>query len=95
VILDGDAPLRQKVPIALDLRNAFEVAPEGVVPDLAEPFDSRGAEHDDRLRHLRDSLIDALQGAVTRGFRSSFALSALVAILALVPILAARRLRDA
>ena len=43
VILDGNAPLRQKVPIALDLRTAIESAPNGVVPDLAEPFDRRGA----------------------------------------------------
>ena len=50
VVLDGDAPLRQKVPIALDLRNALASAPNGVVPDLAEPFDSRGAAHDAGLR---------------------------------------------
>ena len=95
VILDGDAPLRQKVPIALDLRTALESAPKGVVPDLAAPFDSHGAQHDEGLRHLRDSLIGALESAVTRGFRNSFALSALFALLALAPILAARKLLDA
>lgn len=94
VILDGDVPLRQKVPIALDLRTALENAPKGVVPDLAQPFDSRGAESNESLRHVRDSLIGALEGAVTRGFRSSFALSALFALLALAPILAAKRLRE-
>jgi hypothetical protein len=63
-----------------------------VVPDLAAPFDKRGAAHDPSLAHLRDSLVSTLEGAITRGFRSSFALAALFALLALAPILAARRL---
>jgi predicted MFS family arabinose efflux permease len=92
VILDGNAPLRQKVPIALDLRKALQQAPKGVVPDLREPFDSRGAQHDENLRHLRDSLIAALEGALTRSFRNAFAISALFALLAILPILAVRRL---
>ncbi len=92
VILDGAVPLRQKVPIALELRTALENAPRGVVPDLSEPFDSRGAGHDPKLREVRDSLIGALESAVTRAFRNAFALSALFAVLALAPILAARRL---
>ncbi len=93
VALDGDAPIRQKVPIALDLRKALENAPKGEVPDLAEPFNRRGAAHDERLRRVRDSLTDAIEGAVTRSFRASFALSALFALLALAPVLASRRLR--
>jgi predicted MFS family arabinose efflux permease len=92
VALDGDAPIRQKVPIALDLRKALDQAPKGEVPDLAEPFDRRGAAHDERLRHVRDSLVDAIEGAITRSFRPAFALSALLAALALVPILWMRRL---
>jgi predicted MFS family arabinose efflux permease len=89
-ILDGNAPLRQKVPIALDLRSALENAPKGVVPDLAEPFDKRGAAHDSNLRQVRDSLIGALEDVMTRSFRRAFGLSALFALLALVPILALR-----
>ena len=92
VILDGDAPLRQKVPIALDLRTAIESTPNGIVPDLAAPFDRRGAAHDEGLRRVRDDLVHEIKGALTRGFRSSFLVSALFAVLALVPILAARRL---
>jgi hypothetical protein len=65
------------------------------VPDLAEPFDKRGAAHDARLRHVRDSLVDAIEGALTRSFRSAFGLSALFALLALVPILATRPPRAA
>jgi hypothetical protein len=92
VILDGDAPLRQKVPIALDLRTAITSAPNGVVPDLAAPFDKRGAEHDSGLRRLRDDLVGEIRGVVTAGFRNAFLLSALFALAALVPILLARRL---
>jgi predicted MFS family arabinose efflux permease len=92
VILDGDAPLRQKVPIALDLRTAIEKAPNGVVPDLAAPFDSRGAAHDSNLRRVRDDLVGEIRAVLTRGFRNSFLLSALFALASLVPILAARRL---
>jgi MFS family permease len=94
VALDSDAPIRQKVPIALDLRDALEDAPKGEVPDLAEPFDRRGAEHDDRLRRVRDALISTLEDAITRSFRAAFLLSAALALLALAPILFIRpRLR--
>lgn len=87
VALDSDAPIRQKVPIALELRHAVAATAKGQVPDLAEPFDRRGAAADDRLRRTRDSLVVALEDAVTRSFRSSFLLSALLALLALAPIL--------
>jgi MFS family permease len=89
-ILDGNIPLRQKVPIALALRDDLEGAPKGVVPDLSQPFDSRGAAHDENLRQVRDDLIGALEGALTRSFRLAFALSALFALVALLPV-AARR----
>ena len=94
VILQGNAPLDKKVPIALDLRNALENAPKGEVPDLSKPFDDRGAKSDSRLRELRDDLIGTLKGAITRGFRSSFLLSALLAVLALVPLRWLRRVPE-
>ena len=49
------------------------------MPDLGEPFDERGAATDSGLRAMRDELITTLESVVTRGFRSSFALSALFA----------------
>ena len=84
VILDGSIPLTKKVPIALDLRDALEQSPKGEVPDLAEPFDRRGAGSDARLRRLRDSLVVTLEGTITRSFRSSFAVAALFAALAAI-----------
>lgn len=92
VVLEGNADLRQKVPIALDLREALDDAKKGEIPDLARPFDERGAATDSGLREMRDDLIRTLESVVTRGFRSSFALSALLALLALAP---ASRLRRA
>jgi predicted MFS family arabinose efflux permease len=91
VVLEGDADLRLKVPIALDLRDALDEAKQGEIPDLAQPFDERGAATDSGLREMRDDLITALESVVTRGFRSSFALSALLALVALAPALRLRR----
>jgi MFS family permease len=90
-ILDANVPLRKKVPIALALRDALESAKDGEVPDLGKPFDDAGARTNDDVRHARDSLVDTLESTLTRGFRSSFALSALFALLALVPALRLRR----
>jgi predicted MFS family arabinose efflux permease len=91
VILDGNIDLTKKVPIALDMRDAFDRAQRGEIPNLAKPFDERGAEHDSSLRKVRDDLLDTLRLAVTRSFRLAFLLSAAFALLALIP---ARRLRD-
>jgi MFS family permease len=89
-ILDANVPLTKKVPIALALRDALEAAPKGDVPDLTKPFDEAGARTNAHVREARDSLINTLESALTRGFRSSFGLAALFAAVSLLP---ARRLR--
>jgi MFS family permease len=89
-ILDAGVPLRKKVPIALALRDALEAAPKGEVPDLAKPFEDAGAGSNEHVRAARDSLVGTLAGALTRGFRSSFGLAALFALLAAVPALRVR-----
>jgi MFS family permease len=91
VLLNADIPIRQEVPIVLDLRTVLERTPRGAVPDLAQPFNQRGAAHDAVLRSTRDSLVGALKDALTRSFRRALALCALLAALALIPILLARR----
>jgi MFS family permease len=93
VVLDAQLPLSQKIPIALDLYRAFQRTPEGEIPDLAEPFDRRGAGGDPDVRRTRDDLLDAVEGALTRAFRSSFALSAGFALLAAAAAVALRRER--
>jgi endonuclease YncB( thermonuclease family) len=91
-ILDANVPLAKKVPIALALRDALETAPKGEVPDLTKPFDEAGAKTNAHVREARDSLVNTLESALTRGFRSSFGLAALFAAVSLLP---ARRLRAA
>ena len=49
VLLDAPIGITDKVPIALDLRSAFNKAQDGEIPDLAEPFDKRGARTDSKL----------------------------------------------
>jgi hypothetical protein len=91
VLLSADIPVQQEVPIVLDLGTVLEHAPRGTVPDLAGPFNKRGAAHNAGLRRVRDSLVGALQDALTRSFRRALVLCALLAALALIPILLARR----
>jgi hypothetical protein len=76
VLLDAPIGITQKVPIALDLRTAFNKAKTGEIPDLKEPFDSRGAKTDPTLAATRDDLVGAIQNTITRAFRSSFFLAA-------------------
>ena len=95
VLLSADLPLRQQVPIALDLGRTLDRTPRGTVPDLAKPFDARGAAHDPRLAATRDSLVGAIKDALTRSFRRALALCAGLAALSLVAIALARRRRPA
>jgi MFS family permease len=95
VVLDAQLPLRQKIPITLDLYRAFQRSPEGEIPDLAAPFNRHGAGRDRAVRRARDSLLDTVEAALTRGFRSSFALSAAFALAAAAAALALRRPRFA
>ena len=90
-ILDANVPIRKKVPIALALRDALESAQQGEVPDLGKPFDDAGAQTNDNVRRARDDLVNTLESALTRGFRSAFALAALLAVLAVVPVWRMRR----
>jgi hypothetical protein len=76
VLLDAPIGITDKVPIALDLRRAFNNAKEGEIPDLKEPFDSRGARTNSSLAAARDDLVSAIQNTITRAFRSSFFLAA-------------------
>lgn len=95
VILDARLPLERKVPIALDLYDAFQRTPNGEIPDLAAPFEANGAAREPSVRAVRDSLLASVEAPLTRAFRSSFALAALFALLAGAVALALGRRRVA
>ena len=84
VLLDAPVGLDKKVPVALDLRDAFARAQAGETPDLAEPFDAHGARHDSALAATRDRLLGTIEATITRATRSAFFVCAAFAALALL-----------
>lgn len=86
VVLDARLGLPQKIPVALDLADEFDRTPRGAMPDLAGVFAANGAADDAAVRTVRDDLTGAIEAALTRGFRSGYLVSALFALLALVPV---------
>ncbi len=91
VLLDAPIGLSKKVPIALDIGAAFDRAQAGDIPDLSEPFNSRGAQHDSKLGAARDRLLGAIEETLTKAFSPAFLLSAGLAALALLTALFYRR----
>ncbi len=91
VVIDGHISATTKIPLALDIRDALDEAPRGAIPDFTAVFEEHGAATDASVRTVQDDLVEAIERAVTRGFRPSFLYCALLAALALVPVLAFRR----
>jgi hypothetical protein len=91
VILDAPIGLDQKIPLAFDLSKAFERARQGEIPDLAEPFNSRGARSDEQLAAVRDDLTGSIKAILTRAFRPAFFVCAGLAAAAALAALALRR----
>ena len=81
-VLDSSVSLRTKVSLAFDLRDLIVNAPRGEVPDPSVPFNKRGAATDEKLRETRDGVVTAIRDTLTRGFRSSFLIAALFAVVA-------------
>jgi hypothetical protein len=86
VIIDARLGLQEKIPLALDLAEEFDRTPRGAVPDLTGVFAARGAAGDADLRVVRDDLVGAIEESITRAFRNSYLVSALFALLALIPV---------
>ncbi len=91
VIIDARIPATTKIPLALDIRDVLDGAPRGEIPDLSAPFERHGAGTDAEVALVRDELVGSVERALTRGFRPSFLFCALLAALALAPMLALRR----
>jgi MFS family permease len=83
-VLDAPISLRTKVSLALDLRDLVADAPRGEVPDPSLPFDERGAASNANMRDTRDGVVGAIRDTLTRGFRTSFLIAALLGALAAV-----------
>lgn len=77
VVLDAPISLRNKITVALDLRDLVEQAPRGQVPDVRAPFDRLGAQKDADLRASRDDVVHAIRDTITRTFRLAFLIAAL------------------
>jgi MFS family permease len=80
-VLDAHYPIRTKVPLAADLIAAMEHVPKGKVPDFSPQF----ARHPG-TQGLHRQLDETVRSVVTRSFRSSFLVCALLALAALVPL---------
>jgi predicted MFS family arabinose efflux permease len=91
VLLDAPIGLDKKVPVAVDLRKAFARAQEGETPDLKQPFNAHGAEHDSALAATRDRLAGAIAATITRASRSAFFVCAAFAAAALLVAVLFRR----
>jgi MFS family permease len=91
VLLDAPVGLDKKVPVALDLRTAFDRAQAGETPDLAQPFNAHGAAHDSSLAAARDRLVGTIEATITRASRSAFFVCAAFAALALLVAAVFRR----
>src|SRR5262249_25708556 len=81
-ILAAPISLRNKVSLALDMRDLVADAPRGQVPDVTKPFDDRGAATDANMHVTRENVLSDIRDTITRGFRSSFLIAALFGALA-------------
>jgi hypothetical protein len=95
IVIDGEIPATTKIPLALDIRDELDRASKGEIPDFTAVFNEHGARIDSAVRAVHDDFVETIERAVTRAFRSSFLFCALLAALALVPVLAFRRRLEA
>ena len=90
-VLDAQLSVREKVPLAWEIRNVLVKTPDGQVPDLDSAFAKRDVAGKPALAQVQHDLTAAIRDTLTRGFRSSFMIAAGLGVLALVPGLLAVR----
>ena len=91
IIIDGAISATKKVPLALGIRDTIDRVPEGEIPDFSAVFEEHGATSDASVRLVQHQMVASIEQAVTRGFRSSFLFCAMLAALAVIPLVAFRR----
>jgi len=88
VVVDSDIPPLAKIGVARDILVAVDQGSREVsVPDVADVVDQDDGEY----RELASELQKQLDRAVTNAFSRSFLVAAMLALLALAPILVGRR----
>jgi MFS family permease len=92
VILDSRVPPLTKINLARKIESRLEEE-RGKVPTIGSAFEPlpEDPEERDQVVQLREELQDQLDRAATQAFSPSFALAALIGLLALLPIGLARR----
>ena len=91
-ILDSRVPPLTKIDLARKIESRLEEE-RGKVPTIGSAFEPlpEGSEERDQVVQLREELQDQLDRAATHAFSPSFAIAALIGLLALLPIGLARR----
>jgi predicted MFS family arabinose efflux permease len=90
-LIDAPLSIGEKVDIGRGLQKALDEAPAGEVPDLRPAIAAGGDPDDPGRRELRDRLEGLISTTITQGFRNAFILCAVLAALALLPLVALRR----
>lgn len=85
-VIDAPLSLESKLQVGRALEDAIEATPPGSVPDLRSAV--AGGDGGDAAERavLGAALDDLIAPAITRGFRSSFLLCALLGLMALLPL---------
>lgn len=91
VVLDAPVSIETKARLAYDVAPVLAQSSRRQLPDFASTLRS---QHDPALTRIGRELDQVVEATITRGFRRSYLLAALLGLLALVP-LAALRNRDA
>lgn len=88
VVLDAPVSIATKARLAFDLAPVLAQPPRKQLPD----FESKlRPQHDPALMRIGRELDQVAEATITRGFRRSYLLAALLGLLALVPLAALRR----
>lgn len=93
IVLKAPVPLLDKIPLTINLYRALRASGHGKLPDFTSAFEK--ARRDDanavpKLDALQQSLDRVQQDAIAMSFKRPFAVAAILALLALVPLAAGR-----
>lgn len=90
-LIDAPLSIDAKIAVGRALEAALNATPNGSVPDLRAAAAAGGDADEPARAALGQRLHDLVAPAITRGFRSSFLLCAVLGLLALAPLPALRR----